>query len=115
MILPVGHLDQVGALGLYLWAVRLRARFVPLAVAVGNHIKRHHAAERLARAIFERDRLAVVRIDHQLQLLPCQFIGHLKALPLVTHGAVLAYLAREPVVEQFIQPLSPVAEAADTG
>lgn len=54
-------------------------------------------------------------IDDQLYLLPAQLIGHLEAFPLVGDGAVLADLAGDAVIEQFIEPGRPVAEGADMG
>ena len=92
-----------------------RGRLVPPAVGIGPYIQRCGLAQGLSLAVLHRDDLCGVRIDHQLDLLPGQFIGHFKALSLVAHGAVLAYLAREPVIEQLIQPGGPVAQAADTG
>lgn len=56
-----------------------------------------------------------MRLDHQLYVLPGQFIRDFKTLALPGNGAIPADLARQSVAEEFVQLCGAMAQGFDPG
>ena len=107
-----GDLDEVGALGRAYSRIRRRA-LAPRAMAVGYCVQRRGLAERLAAVVLHADDSLGVGVHHQPDAAPGQLEGHLEALALVGHRAVLLDQALHPVVEQGVELRGARAQAAD--